>query len=441
MLLTVNTSCCFKPSNIILLSEQTTSWGQDWRPSRGRGGSFEGRYSPPSNHPRQGPSPDMEERPPPVPPKDHRRSSQSSTSRRRVPAPLRSSDYQRQPNQQSSNRQSGQTTSTYTSYTYPPSNYASTSPTEPSSAPSTTTEFAEVDATIAAWQRSSELFIPGEGVTPRAATFASTAGPSSEHHPPSSSGTLRRTVSSYSAADYSPSVYSPSPSPQSVSAISRSETFRSQSTWVPSPMSPELPRLPREHWATNSYPPPQPDNRRGSAWSPTEEPFDDASQFHLFVEATSGLGPLDNNGNNNGSSHTRGSVFSPQGNRGDGNGGNNDRYLHYQHQYGTAPRATSVPPQVPQEFYAPRPAGHSGVHRRQTYQHRPREAQESTHAFAAALAGVVMDQEPSDDDDELPDYAQSQREAQARQRRAAAQRAQELEERWARAKAAAGRHQ
>jgi hypothetical protein len=53
----------------------------------------------------------------------------------------------------------------------------------------------------------------------------------------------------------------------------------------------------------------------------------------------------------------------------------------------------------------------------------------------AGILGLNEDDlTPDENDDDLPDYAQSQAEASARQRRAAARRAQELDEAWSRAR-------
>lgn len=271
-----------------------------------------------------------------------------------------------------------------------------------------------------------------------------------------------------------------------ISSLSRTDTIRSQSTWAaPSPLAESSTTQnfsPADLWTSSSYST-QAQNRRGSAWTPSEAPLDDASQFHLFVEATSGLGGFDpnsggaNNGNGPRTSH---SVFSPVAQRstvrtygpGTGSARDNGRgvqpapssygaprgaYLeHLQHSSPTsAQRPASVPAEVLHEYYAPIPrpqfgarpqlsrpsprytSGGSGNDRRYAHPSRPsQEALAMNRSFAEAMTGFGADLEPGTEyDEELPNYAQSQREMHQRQRRAAAMRAQELELRWALARA------
>jgi len=151
--------------------------------------------------------------------------------------------------------------------------------------------------------------------------------------------------------------------------------------------------------AAASLPPPPPSRPRRQTWL---GPFDDASQFHLFVEATSGL-PED----------AGISPASPPG---------------------AAPTLFKRPTTA-----APQPAPHS------YYQHPPPQLQTpqygapapplprtSSHRFAAELEQLEGDEEMPDE--ELPDYAQSQAEMNARRRTEAARRAAELERSWARAR-------
>jgi len=56
------------------------------------------------------------------------------------------------------------------------------------------------------------------------------------------------------------------------------------------------------------------------------------------------------------------------------------------------------------------------------------------HAEVRRLSGWSDEFDGGEDDDDLPDYAQSQAEASARQRREAARRAAELDEAWSRAR-------
>lgn len=429
MLLTLDTSINCSASDSVFSRPQAAGWinAQTWMVDRRkRGKSTPLTYS--SEYSKYSPVAAMDDRPPPVPPKDRRRSPTASTkqiTRRKVPAPLQPavSPSQHEESQQGYLTVRGQHGASYTSYTYPPG--AQIPPPGSTSAPSTRTEFADVNTSSPSWQRPTELFLPQDEVTQLAAAFEQMVSPVES---PRTATSLRRTVSSYTAADYSPSVYTPSVhSPPSTADISRAATLRSQNTWVgPSPISPSVAR---EHWAQNSYPPARSEQRQATAWTPSEEPFEDASQFHLFAEATAGLGPLVDH---NDITKQQRNILSPVATRAQPTSSQNPTYLtHATHE----PRAVSVPPHIPQEYYAPRVV--PAVQRRQTYvQGRPREAQQLSEAFAEALTGFGPEGEVGPDD-ELPDYAQSQREAQQRQRRAAAQRAQELEQRWATARKAA----
>jgi hypothetical protein len=54
--------------------------------------------------------------------------------------------------------------------------------------------------------------------------------------------------------------------------------------------------------------------------------------------------------------------------------------------------------------------------------------------LAEAITGLDIERGSSDDDEELPNYEQSQAEVAARKRREAARRAQELDEAWSRSR-------
>jgi hypothetical protein len=58
------------------------------------------------------------------------------------------------------------------------------------------------------------------------------------------------------------------------------------------------------------------------------------------------------------------------------------------------------------------------------------ERSHSVHPLNLELERLGLEDEVEPDDDELPDYAQSQAEMNARRRREAAERARELEARW-----------
>ena len=181
---------------------------------------------------------------------------------------------------------------------------------------------------------------------------------------------------------------------------------RYSSLEAPAARTPRASRtFPETQWETAAASPP-PSRPRQQTWL---EPFDDASQFHLFVEATSGL--PDNAGI---------SPTSPPG---------------------AAPTLFARPATaVPQP--APQPAPHP------YYQHPPPPPPQfqtpqygapapplpwtSSQRLAAELEQLEGDEEMPDE--ELPDYAQSQAEFNARRRTEAARRAAELERSWARAR-------
>lgn len=171
---------------------------------------------------------------------------------------------------------------------------------------------------------------------------------------------------------------------------------RYSSLEAPAARTPRASRtFPETQWETTAASPPPPSRPRRQTWL---EPFDDASQFHLFVEATSGL-PED----------TGISPASPPG---------------------AAPTLFTRPTTA-----VPQPAPHS------YYQHSPPQygapappplPRTSSQHFAAELEQLEGDEEMPDE--ELPDYAQSQAEMNARRRIEAARRAAELERSWARAR-------
>jgi hypothetical protein len=174
---------------------------------------------------------------------------------------------------------------------------------------------------------------------------------------------------------------------------------------------------------------------RPHTWlSPTEPnaPFDDASDFHLFVEATSGLPPgaLDFDGFSPGSPSLQGSLFA--------RGSRND----------SIPILLSNPTSTVRPHSA-QPIGWQSM----DYEYMPSQSTMSPLVSSSALPlrepqpqsqsqmpphlnainlelerlGLNEDVPP---EDELPDYAQSQAEMNAKKRTAATNRARELEARW-----------
>jgi hypothetical protein len=174
---------------------------------------------------------------------------------------------------------------------------------------------------------------------------------------------------------------------------------RYSSLEAPAARTPRASRtFPETQWETAASPPP-PSRPRRQTWL---EPFDDASQFHLFVEATSGL-PED----------AGISPASPPG---------------------AAPTlfsrpSAAVPQPVPHSYYQHPPPQFQAP---QYGAPAPPQPRTSSQYFAAELEQLEGDEEMPDE--ELPDYAQSQAEMNARRRIEAARRAAELERSWARAR-------
>jgi hypothetical protein len=167
---------------------------------------------------------------------------------------------------------------------------------------------------------------------------------------------------------------------------------------------------------------------RPHTWLSPTEPFADASQFHLFVEATTGLPDESDPWSPNGPNRLQSSLFARRSSRGS---------IPVPPQYIPAPipdrtrqtaswqsfeppltssRSVSVPPST----ILPQDAS------------RPHHANPTPHmnAINAELEMLGLEDDHSRDDDELPDYAQSQAEMNAIKRAEAAARARDLEARW-----------
>jgi len=180
---------------------------------------------------------------------------------------------------------------------------------------------------------------------------------------------------------------------------------RYSSLEAPAARTPRASRtFPETQWETAAAAaPPRPSRPRRQTWL---EPFDDASQFHLFVEATSGL-PDDA-----GISPTSPPGAAPT------------LFMRPT----TAAAAAAVPQPAPHSYYY-----HPPPPQFQTPQYgAPAPPPTSSQRFAAELEELEGDGEMPDE--ELPDYAQSQAEMNARRRMEAARRAAELERSWARAR-------
>lgn len=167
---------------------------------------------------------------------------------------------------------------------------------------------------------------------------------------------------------------------------------------------------------------------RPHTWLSPTEPFADASQFHLFVEATTGLPDESDPWSPNGPNRLESSLFARRASRGS---------VPVPAQYIPAPipdrtrqtaswqsfeppltssRSVSAPTStvLPQDASAP---------------HRGRLTPHMS-AINAELEMLGLDDDQLRDDDELPDYAQSQAEMNAKKRAEATARARDLEARW-----------
>lgn len=178
---------------------------------------------------------------------------------------------------------------------------------------------------------------------------------------------------------------------------------------------------------------PIPDRQRPHTWlSPTEgnEPFDDETEFHLFVEATSGLpdGTLDF-GTLSPSSppHLQGSLFA--------RGRQNDTIplplqnpspaRSQSHQVGGW--QTMGYDYMPSEPSLSQLVSSSALPRPDPHQRSQLSPNLNNINLELERLGMSEEREP---EDELPDYAQSQAEMSAKRRREATDRARELEARW-----------
>jgi hypothetical protein len=164
---------------------------------------------------------------------------------------------------------------------------------------------------------------------------------------------------------------------------------------------------------------------RPHTWLSPTDSFSDASQFSLFVQATTGLpedvDPLSPNGR----PQLQGSLFARRG-------GNDTIPLPIQHNREPTSRSTHL--RTDWQNFEPPPFSYRAVSAPVSTPPRPEPYQRfqgSPHIDAVnrelELLGLEDDNAP---DDELPDYQQSQAEAHARRRAEASARARELEARW-----------
>ncbi|PSN67800.1 hypothetical protein BS50DRAFT_620275 [Corynespora cassiicola Philippines] len=174
------------------------------------------------------------------------------------------------------------------------------------------------------------------------------------------------------------------------------------------------------------------DRPRPHTWLSPTEPFQNANEFHLFVEATSGLpgdsGPFSPDG----PPRLQGSLFGRQR--------QNDQIpIPLQHPTYADSSWQSMgydyyPSQPDSPLASPPLVSSSALPRRESYQSSHRSthpSQRSPHLSAINLElerlGISDEEAP---EDELPNYAQSQAEMSAKKRKEATERARELEARW-----------
>jgi hypothetical protein len=173
---------------------------------------------------------------------------------------------------------------------------------------------------------------------------------------------------------------------------------------------------------------------RPHTWLSPTEPFTDPSQFHLFVEATTGLPDDADPWSPNGPNRLQGSIFARRT--------TNDN-LSAQAQYIPAPIPDHAHQTASWQSFEPPLTSSRSVSAPVSSLaypdiHDQLHMTPHMHAINAELEMLGLD---SDDlpDEELPDYAQSQAEMNALKRQEAAARARELESRWRVARRARGR--
>jgi hypothetical protein len=167
---------------------------------------------------------------------------------------------------------------------------------------------------------------------------------------------------------------------------------------------------------------------RPHTWLSPTEPFADPSQFHLFVEATTGLPDDSDPWSPNGPNRLQGSLFARRPSNGS---------IPIPFQYTPAPIPDRTHQTASWQSFEPPlmssrsvSAPMSSVPHQDAY--RPPQSHLTVHmnAVNAELEMLGLEGDRSPEDDELPDYAQSQAEMSARKRKEAAARARDLEARW-----------
>lgn len=170
---------------------------------------------------------------------------------------------------------------------------------------------------------------------------------------------------------------------------------------------------------------------RPHTWVSPTETFGDATDFHLFAEATAGLpGGFDPLSPTE-APRLQGSLFA-RGNRNDSIpllARNNPTHPV---PIAEVPQYDWVPRQAPRDYSAPPQVSSSALPRRDSYDIN---ASASSHMPNLNVINMELERLGLSDnerppDDELPDYAQSQAEMAALKRKEASARARELESRW-----------
>lgn len=167
---------------------------------------------------------------------------------------------------------------------------------------------------------------------------------------------------------------------------------------------------------------------RPHTWLSPTEPFADSSQFHLFVEATTGLPDDSDPWSPNGPDRLQSSLFARRPSNGS---------IPLPPQYIPAPipdrthqNASWQSFEPPLTFSRSVSAPTSSVPHQDMFQQSHANLTPHTVAINAELEMLGLGGDHSPDDDELPDYAQSQAEMNAKKRAEAAARARDLEARW-----------
>lgn len=167
---------------------------------------------------------------------------------------------------------------------------------------------------------------------------------------------------------------------------------------------------------------------RPHTWLSPTEPFDDASQFHLFVEATTGLPDDADPWSPNGPNRLQGSLFARRPSNGS---------IPVLAQYVPAPIPDRTHQTASWQSFEPPltssrsvSAPMSSTLRHDTFQPPAPNLALHINAINAELEMLGLEGDHSAHDDELPDYAQSQAEMNAKKRAEAAARARDLEARW-----------